>query len=51
MNNIFKAKYLLEFPTNDNFKKLIKYANSNEGLAFYLNSIQFNNIVILSFPS
>jgi len=42
-NNIFKAKYLLEFPTNDNFKKLIKYANSNEGLASYLNSIQFNN--------
>ena len=42
-NNIFKAKYLLEFPIIDNFKEFLKCVNSNGGLASYLNSIQFNN--------
>ena len=44
-NNMFKAKYLLECKTNEDFRKINKYANTIGGLDIYLNSKKFNNNV------
>ena len=42
-NNIFKAKYLLEYNSDKNFKKNFEYANNNGSFDKYLNSFKFDN--------
>ena len=42
-DNIFKAKYLIEYNSEAAFKKSLKYANTIGGFDIYINSIQFKN--------
>ena len=42
-NNIFKAKYLLEYNTYNDFKKSFLFANGTGGYDNYINSFKFEN--------